>query len=355
MKIRNIIIIAFIACVFACTPILLSFSEIRNGSWLMVKMRDGESLYTRIVYPTNYQAGESRAVILIRTPYNIQDDIYTSIANGLRNAYDSIIVLQDIRGMHGSRDAGGFEVFFSDADDGTDTVNWILQQPWCNGSIATHGASADAANQMTYHAAGAGVKAAFIHAGPSEIYDHWLLPGGCLRKNFRAVRENVSVQTSVYAGTTQLLVISFRRAVQPYRPTIGTNIFIKKVNIDDDGKGEATLTLWDVAGQERWTSMRPLYYKGASGAIVVGDVTRKSTFEQIKKFWIPDLHQHNPDKVPIVLIANKSDLQWEATKEEIDQAAKDISAVTSVITCAKTGDNVNQAFTTLTKEILGKP
>ncbi len=202
MKIRNIIIIAFIACVFACTPILLSFSEIRNGSWLMVKMRDGESLYTRIVYPTNYQAGESRAVILIRTPYNIQDDIYTSIANGLRNAYDSIIVLQDIRGMHGSRDAGGFEVFFSDADDGTDTVNWILQQPWCNGSIATHGASADAANQMTYHAAGAGVKAAFIHAGPSEIYDHWLLPGGCLRKNFIEVwlpREGYSRYADVLA------------------------------------------------------------------------------------------------------------------------------------------------------------
>nr|MDO8118650.1 Rab family GTPase [Candidatus Sigynarchaeota archaeon] len=156
------------------------------------------------------------------------------------------------------------------------------------------------------------------------------------------------------AGKTSLIKAFVEQKFSAdYRPTIGTNIFIKKVDIDD-GKGEATLTLWDVAGQERWTSMRPLYYKGASGAIVVGDVTRKSTFDQIKKFWIPDLHQHNPDKIPIVLIANKSDLQWEATKEEIDKAAKDVNAVTSVITCAKTGDNVNQAFTALTKAILGK-
>ncbi|NMC07052.1 MAG: GTP-binding protein, partial [Candidatus Lokiarchaeota archaeon] len=63
-----------------------------------------------------------------------------------------------------------------------------------------------------------------------------------------------------------------------YRPTIGTDIYIKKLDLDGV---EVTLTIFDIAGQERWANMRSLYYKGAAGALVVGDLTRAITFEQI--------------------------------------------------------------------------
>lgn len=136
-----------------------------------------------------------------------------------------------------------------------------------------------------------------------------------------------------------------------YRPTIGTNIFIKKLDLDAD---EVTLTCWDIAGQERWTSMRPLYYKGSSGAVIIGDVTRKSTFEQIKKFWAPDLKKHAGENVPIVLLANKSDLEHEVIDDDIEDCRKAIGATAALKTSAKTGDNVNLAFEELTKAILKK-
>ncbi|MBD3188427.1 GTP-binding protein [Candidatus Bathyarchaeota archaeon] len=136
-----------------------------------------------------------------------------------------------------------------------------------------------------------------------------------------------------------------------YRPTIGTNIFIKKLELEGD---EITLTCWDIAGQERWTSMRELYYRGSSGAIIIGDVTRKSTFEQIKNFWAPDLKEKVKSVIPIVLLANKSDLESEVTQDDIDDCMNAIGATCALKTSAKTGDNVNEAFQKLTEAILKK-
>jgi small GTP-binding protein len=152
------------------------------------------------------------------------------------------------------------------------------------------------------------------------------------------------------AGKTSLIKAFVEQKFSAdYRPTIGTNIFIKKLDLDGD---EVTLTVWDIAGQERWTSMRPLYYKGSSGALIVADVTRKNTFDQVASFWAPDVKKHAGENVPIMLIANKCDLEQEATQEDIDECAAAIGAIGSVNTSAKTGDNVNEAFNQLTRAIL---
>ena len=77
------------------------------------------------------------------------------------------------------------------------------------------------------------------------------------------------------------------RFSKDYKASIGTNMFIKNIILDSDK--EVLLHIWDIAGQERWIKMRHMYYRGSHGALIVGDLTRKNTFDQIIKFWIPDL------------------------------------------------------------------
>lgn len=126
-----------------------------------------------------------------------------------------------------------------------------------------------------------------------------------------------------------------------YRSSIGTNIFIKKINLENIG--ETTIQLWDIAGQERWINMRRSYYSGAKGVLIVGDLTRKNTFDQIVKFWVPDVKQYC-ELTPIVLIANKNDLKEEINEIEINTLGQQINAIGIFTTSAKTGENVEMAF-----------
>lgn len=126
-----------------------------------------------------------------------------------------------------------------------------------------------------------------------------------------------------------------------YRSSIGTNIFIKKINLENIG--ETTIQLWDIAGQERWINMRRSYYSGAKGVLIVGDLTRKNTFDQIVKFWVPDVKQYC-ELTPIVLIANKKDLKEEINEIEINTLGQQINAIGIFTTSAKTGENVEMAF-----------
>ena len=126
-----------------------------------------------------------------------------------------------------------------------------------------------------------------------------------------------------------------------YRSSIGTNIFIKKINLKNNG--ETTLQLWDIAGQERWINLRHSYYTGTKGAIIVADLSRKNTFDQIEKFWVPDFRLYC-DIAPIILIANKSDLKKDVDEHEINTLGKNINAKSVFITSAKTGENIELAF-----------
>jgi len=136
-----------------------------------------------------------------------------------------------------------------------------------------------------------------------------------------------------------------------YRSSIGTNIFIKKIDLKNIGK--VTIQLWDIAGQERWINMRHLYYVGAKGVLIVGDLTRKNTFDQINQFWIPDIKQYC-ELAPIVLIANKSDLKMEVSEKEINYLGKEINAISILFTSAKTGQNVEMAFKIITERVINK-
>ena len=134
-----------------------------------------------------------------------------------------------------------------------------------------------------------------------------------------------------------------------YRSSIGTNIFTKKIILEK--KTETTLQLWDIAGQERWVNIRRPYYSGAKGVIIVGDLTRSNTFDQIEKFWIPDLTQ-DCSLVPIILLANKSDLSNKIEKQWIDSLGERINTNSIFFTSAKTGENVELAFKLIAEQAI---
>ncbi len=132
-----------------------------------------------------------------------------------------------------------------------------------------------------------------------------------------------------------------------YRSSIGTNIFTKELKLEKNI--DIKIQLWDIAGQERWISMRPSYYSGAKGIIIVGDLTRRKTFDQIEKFWIPDVKQYCA-QAPIILLANKNDLGTEISEKEIFSLEKKINAISIIRTSAKTGENVELVFKLISEE-----
>jgi len=134
-----------------------------------------------------------------------------------------------------------------------------------------------------------------------------------------------------------------------YKASIGTNMFIKELDLDSGMN--IKLQIWDIAGQERWTEMRHIYYKGTHGVIIVGDLTRKKTFEQIKNFWCPDLNKYCKN-IPRIMLANKEDLVKNISIEELNTYGQKINAKSIIFTSAKLGTNVDEAFKFLSELII---
>lgn len=139
------------------------------------------------------------------------------------------------------------------------------------------------------------------------------------------------------------------RFTRDYRVSIGANLFVKDLILNPDI--EITIQIWDIAGQEKWEKMRHLYYKGAHGALIVGDITRGNTFEQLNEFWNPDLTQFCGE-IPKILVVNKVDLKPTISNREVENLAQSINANTSIFTSAKNGQNVEEAFRKIAKEII---
>ncbi|MHA1477567.1 MAG: Rab family GTPase [Promethearchaeota archaeon] len=131
------------------------------------------------------------------------------------------------------------------------------------------------------------------------------------------------------------------RFTSDYRISIGANLFVKELILNSDT--DVSIQIWDIAGQEKWIKMRHLYYRGAHGALIVGDLTRGNTFEQLKEFWNPDLKKFCGD-IPKILVVNKVDLEPIVSTSDIEKLAQDINVKAIISTSAKNGQNVEEAF-----------
>ena len=89
------------------------------------------------------------------------------------------------------------------------------------------------------------------------------------------------------------------------KPSIGALHKLKSVTIQSGE--EVQLDIWDTAGQEKFKSIVPMYYKGAKGILVIYDISAKDSFEGAKK-WINDVESASNSAV-VFLVGNKSDLR----------------------------------------------
>ena len=147
-----------------------------------------------------------------------------------------------------------------------------------------------------------------------------------------------------------------------YQQTIGADFAIYKEQI---GSFSVRFIIWDLAGQFHFHQVRAQFYRGTHGALIVCDITNPSSFENIKH-WINELWKNNDlGPVPFIIVGNKCDLRQAGIPsiedERVHRIAKIINSETlkehgfgikSIITSAKTGAGVREAFKRLAIQVI---
>lgn len=150
-------------------------------------------------------------------------------------------------------------------------------------------------------------------------------------------------------GKSNLLARFARDEFYPNsKSTIGVEFQTQKMDID--GK-EIKAQIWDTAGQERFRAVTSAYYRGAVGALVVYDISRRQTFDSVGR-WLNELHTHSDMNVVTILVGNKTDLKdaREVSTAE-GKALAEAQDLFFMETSALDSSNVAAAFETVVKEI----
>ena len=169
----------------------------------------------------------------------------------------------------------------------------------------------------------------------------------------KRVKKKVVLLGDPAVGKTSLI----RRFVyntfdEKYVSTIGAHVSKKQVTIPlGDRRVGMDMMVWDLIGSRETTRLHQMYYKGADGAIVVADITRLSTIENID-MWVSSFRAAMGDKT-VLMVYNKTDLEGYWTLDE--DGMETLAAKHNTIYCktsAKTGDNVDIAFYRLAEQML---
>jgi small GTP-binding protein len=163
------------------------------------------------------------------------------------------------------------------------------------------------------------------------------------------IQKKICMLGSFAVGKTSLV----RRFVESifsetYQTTVGVKVDKKVVQLD--GK-EIKLLLWDLYGNDDFQKIHWSYFRGASGYLLVADGTRRATLD--KAVALEERARQEIGSVPFLFVINKCDLvdEWDVDPElEARLAAKNWTILRS---SAKTGEGVDEAFSQLTRKIVG--
>ncbi|KAJ0019995.1 hypothetical protein Pint_32663 [Pistacia integerrima] len=109
--------------------------------------------------------------------------------------------------------------------------------------------------------------------------------------------------------------------------------------------------IWDTAGQERYRAITSAYYRGAVGALLVYDITKRQTFDNVQR-WLRELRDHADSNIVIMMAGNKSDLNHlRAVPEEDGHSLAEKEGLSFLETSALESTNVEKAFQTILTEI----
>ena len=133
------------------------------------------------------------------------------------------------------------------------------------------------------------------------------------------------------------------------RLTIGVEFFLKELTIDNDS---IFLQIWDFGGQERFRFLLSNYAKGAKGALLLFDLTRPLTLNTLEE-WVHICRSDDPN-LPILLIGSKADLEEmiNVNEELIESLKNNFNFFDYVRISSKTGENVNEVFEKIAREIV---
>ena len=141
-------------------------------------------------------------------------------------------------------------------------------------------------------------------------------------------------------------------------PTVGMNYQQKFITINNE---LVKLAIWDTAGQEKYRTLTRQFYRNVDGAILVYDISDKSTLTNLEEIWIPELKENAQTAMQMILVGNKSDLKNDPeyadkivkTEEGMNIARK--NATLFVEASAKFSEGVQNAFEELVQRLIQMP
>jgi len=170
-----------------------------------------------------------------------------------------------------------------------------------------------------------------------------------MQREQRAREVKVVLLGDTGVGKSSLVLRFITNEFKQYQEsTIGASFMSKLILVDGS---PIKFQIWDTAGQEKYHSLAPMYYKGAAAAIVVYDITKESTFQTLKD-WVAELRAQGPEDIVIAVAGNKSDME---SDREVDTATAESYAnsigATFLETSAKTKANVDEIFLNISKQL----
>ena len=163
---------------------------------------------------------------------------------------------------------------------------------------------------------------------------------------------NVVLVGDSFVGKTNIMSKYLKNEFhEDSKATVGVEFGSRQFNIEGH---VVKAQIWDTAGQERYKAITSAYYKGAKGAFIVYDITRKESFENVSK-WAEQLKSTADKNLTIIIVGNKTDLedQRQVTSEEGQNKANSLESA-FIETSAASGSNLDKAFEMMINEVYKK-